>query len=896
MRKKPNRSDEDFSDEIQAHIEIEADRLAELGMTRGEALAAARRAFGNVTHSRERFYESSRWMWLDQLARGIRYAWRQMKSSPASTATIILSLALGIGVNTAIFSLADQALWRALPVEKPEELVQLDWNGRFIGGGNGWGSLLPYLFYRDLRAENDVFVDVFARSPAGVSLSYGDVSEAVTVDIVSGSYFSTLGVRPAAGRLIGDFDDVDPDAHPVVVLSYDYWRTRFGADPGVVGQQIQMNAYPMTVIGVAQQGFHGTDWSVVPAIWIPAMMKPRATLGQDSLFDRRTRFLHVFGRLKPGISRQQAEARLQPWFKAYLEADTKREGWPRTTDLQMSEYMASRLDLLPGAQGQSRIGMQIQQPMLVLLAATALILLLACLNVANLSLARTLARRRATAMRAALGASRGRILTEQLIESALLAAAGCFAGVLLAPPVSRAILSFLPQQGAAGMALNAGIDLPVLLFALGVAALTAMLSGLAPALYAASVQPVTALKQQSSSVAGGFGLRKALVVGQFALALILLVGAGLFARTLATLRAQGPGFPTTNLMTFGLSQLGYGMGNYDSKLLSRRLLAAVETLPEVERAAVVMRNILTGGSWNNFVTVEFGERITTEASIPMNAITPDFFETLGVSVTHGRNFDNHDSRDDAQFGLRSAIVNEEFVRKYLKGAEPLGARIGIGDRPDTVADIEIVGVVTTFQDRGLREREPQIFFPLWELPTGGGVFYLRTRTSSEAAAASIRAAVREIDPALTITSLRTLDAQLDRMLTTERMLAALARAFAVIATLLAMIGLYGVLSFSAARRTKEIGIRLALGAPRWSAGGLIVREAALLAALGLMIALPASWALGQFIESQLFGVHAMDAANIAGAAAVLVLVCLAASAVPARKAGSVNPLDALRSE
>jgi ABC-type lipoprotein release transport system permease subunit len=246
--------------------------------------------------------------------------------------------------------------------------------------------------------------------------------------------------------------------------------------------------------------------------------------------------------------------------------------------------------------------------------------------------------------------------------------------------------------------------------------------------------------------------------------------------------------------------------------------------------------------------------------------------------------------------VRSAIVNEEFVRKYLQGQEALGARIGIGDRPDTVAGIEVIGVVATFQDRGLREPEPQVFFPLWELPSGGGVFYLRTRSSSEAAAVAIRAAVRGVDPALTITSLRTIDNQLDRMLTTERMLAALAQAFAVIATLLAMIGLYGVLSFSAARRTKEIGIRLALGAPRWSAVGLIVREAALLAAAGLAIALPAAWSLGRFIESQLFGVEPMDAGTIAGAAAVLVLVCLAASFVPARKAGSVNPLEALRTE
>jgi predicted permease len=463
--------------------------------------------------------------------------------------------------------------------------------------------------------------------------------------------------------------------------------------------------------------------------------------------------------------------------------------------------------------------------------------------------------------------------------------------------VCRAILSFLPQQGAAGLALNADIDTRVLLFAAGVASLTAILSGLAPALYAASVRPVTALKQQSAAIAGGLGLRKALVVGQFALALILLVGAGLFARTLATLRAPGPGFPTTNRMIFRLTQLGYGITAEDSKPLCRRLLAAVEALPEVERAAAALRDMLTGGSWNNFLTIEFsGERIVSDESIPLNAVSPEFFETLGVSITRGRNFDSRDTRDGADFAVRSAIVNEEFVRKYLQGPEALGARIGIGDRPDTQAGMEVVGVVATFQDRGLREPEPQVFFPLWELPSGGGVFYVQTRSSPEAAAVAIRAAVRQVDPALTITSLRTIDDQLDRILTTERMLAALAEAFAGIATLLAMIGLYGVLSFSAARRTKEIGIRLALGAPRWSAVGLIVREAALLAVAGLAIALPVSWALGRFIEGQLFGVRPMDAATIAGAAAVLAVVCLLASAVPARKAGAVNPLEALRTE
>ena len=450
-----NRGDQDFNREIQAHLQIEVDRLIEEGVDREEAIAAARRAFGNLTCSRERHYESRRWMWLNHLARDVRHAVRQAMSSRVSTATVVLSLALGIGVNTAIFSLADQALLRALPVREPGQLVLLDWHGEFVGGGWGGGNIFPHLFFRDLRKENGVFEDMFARYPTNVHLSTGGQSQPVSAEIVSGSYFPTLGVERALGRLIGDTDDLQPDTHPVVVLSYDYWRNRLGADREIIGKRVLVNNFPMTVIGVATQGFRGVDWGSVPVIWIPIMMKRQATPAWDALFDRRTRWLHIFGRLKPGISRQQAEARLQPWFKAYLQADTKREGWPRLTDAQLKEYMASRLDLLPAAQGRSDLRMSVRQPMLILLAATALILLLACLNVANLSLAKALGRRRTTALKAALGASGRRILAEQLVESALLAAAGCVLGVLLAPLVSRAMLSFLPRQDAAGVALSA---------------------------------------------------------------------------------------------------------------------------------------------------------------------------------------------------------------------------------------------------------------------------------------------------------------------------------------------------------------------------------------------------------------------------------------------------------
>ena len=745
-----------------------------------------------------------------------------------------------------------------------------------------------------MRKENDVFEDVFARHPTFIHLSTGGESQSVAAEIVTGSYFPTLGVRPALGRLLTDADDLKPEANPVVVLSYDYWRNHLGADPSILGKRVRINSFPMTVVGVAEQEFRGVDWGTVPAIWIPTMMKREATPGWDALLDRRTRWLHVFGRLKPGVTPEQAKVRLQPWFKAYLQADTTREGWPQVTDAQMKEYMGSILNVLPAAQGRSDMRRMIRTPMLILIAATALILLLACLNVANLSLAKALARRRSTALRAALGASRKRILGEQLIESALLAGAGCFAGVLIAPFVSHAILSFLPG-GRGDVALSADVDLRVLMFALAITALTTLLSGTAPALYATSIQPITALKQQSSAVTAGLGMRRALVVGQFALALILLIGAGLFARTLGTLRTRGPGFSTTNLLMFRIDALNNGYDSAKSKPLIRRLLAAVQGLSEVERAGLASNSLLTGGGWNNPVTIQARQRVVTE-DLAMNAISPGFLEALRTPVIRGRDFNERDSRFDSEGPRRSAIVNEEFVKRYLNGSDPLGTRMGIGDRPDTVAGIEIVGVVKTFSDFGLREPEPEVFFPLWESGVEGGTFYVRSRSSSQAAALAIRAAVARIDPKLTVLSLRTLDDQLDRMLTNERMLATLAGAFAAVATLLAMIGLYGVLSFSAATRTKEIGIRLALGATRGAAGGLIVREAALMAAVGIAIAMPASWALGRLIENQLFGVRPMDAVMIAGAAAILALVCLAASAVPALKAGSVSPLETLRSE
>lgn len=891
------RNEDDFGDEIAAHLQIEADRLVAEGMNRDAALAAAKRAFGNVTHTRERFHDG-RAGWLDRPWRDLRGAWRQVRRTPVASATIVLSLALGIGVNTAIFSLADQTLLRALPVAHPEQLVLLDWNGRFIGGGSGMGSLLPHQFFRDLRRENEVFTELFASAPVDVQLSMGTSTQPATAEpaaaeLVSGSYFPALGVRPALGRLLAESDDLNVDAHPVVVLAYDFWRTHLDANPHIIGQRVLVNSFPMTVVGVAEPRFRGVDWAAVPALWMPLMMKRQATPGRDGLLDRRERWLHVFGRLKPGLAARDAQVRLQPWFKAYLQADTRREGWPAVTPAQLREYMASGLDVLPAANGRSPWLPLAQPVMLVLLSATGLVLLLACLNVASLSLALTLARRRTIALRAALGASRGRLLAEQLFESALLALAGCIVGALLAPQVNRALLSLAPD--GIEIALRPELDWRVLFFALGVAALTTLLAGAAPAVYAASTSAMDAFRAQASTTTGGLALRRTLVIGQVALALILLIGAGLFTRTLGTLRAQGPGYSTTNLLTFRIDPMGAGSQPNEAKRLVRRVLASLEALPDVERVGVGRFSTLKPGAWNNPLTIEAGRRLVTD-STTMNAVSPGYFAALGAPMLRGRDFTELDARDDSDWTLRSAIVNEEFVRRYLADTDPLTARVGMGARPDTATDMAIVGVVHTFHSRGLRDAEPQIFFPLWERSVEEGTFYVRARRSIDVTVQSARAAIARIDPRLSVLSLRTVDDQLDRLLIVERVLAMLAGAFAAVATLLTMIGLYGLLSFSAARRTKEMGIRLALGAPRWQPGALIVREAGQLALAGLAMALPTAWALGRLIRGFLFGVGPMDVATLAAAAAAIALVCVVASAGPARRAFMANPLVSLRND
>jgi predicted permease len=829
---------------------------------------------------------------LEPLRYDLRHAVRGLLRDRSFTAIALLSIGLGVGANSAIFSLVDQALFRQLPVREPERLVLLSWNESFVGSGWGSGNLQSHPMFRDLKAESRFFDGLIARHPTQVHVSIDGTPAPVNAEIVSGSYFGVLGVRPALGRLLDESDDLQPGAHPVVVVSYDYWRQRLGASRDVVGRKVLVNGFPMTVVGVAAPGFHGIDWGEVASLWIPTMMKKQATPEFDWLDDRRGRWLHVFGRLKPGVSLRQAQAALQPWFKAMLEADTRHESWPRVTEEQRRRFLASSLDLLPAAHGRSDLRQRLERPLFVLLAATVLVLLLACLNVANLCLARAFARRRETAVRLALGASRGRIVRELLVQSALLALGGAVLGLLLAPAVSAGLISFLPEA----VDLDATVNPRVFLFALAIALSTGLLFGLVPALQASRAQPGFTLKEEAASVAGGLGLRKALIVGQIALALVLLIGAGLFVRTLANLRAQGPGFDTTNLLTFHVDPARSGYSQPRGERLMLDLLAALRTLPEVEAAASAGSRLLGGGSWNTNLTIQSDRRFATDRVAHCNAVSPGFFATLRAPLLAGRDFDERDARTGSETAFRHAIVNESFARRYFGDRSPLGARLGFGNRPDTRTEMEVVGVVKTFSYRGLREVEDQVFVPFLERTDSGSNYYVRTRTDSKRAFASIGAAARALDPALPVDGLRTLDDQLDRALGNERLLAMLATAFAALAVLLAVVGLYGVTSFVVTRRTREIGIRMALGATRRAALWLVLRDTGLLVLGGVALALPAVWGLGRLVESQLFGVSALDGATAAAGAALVVLAALAAAAVPARRASLLNPVEALRSE
>ena len=826
----------------------------------------------------------------------LRLAVRGLRRSPLFSIVAILSLALGIGANTAIFTLIDQILLRKLPVAAPDRLVMLYQQGSHNGSNMG-SRMHSYPIYQDLQKRAEPLAEVLCRRLVPASLSIDNRTERVEAEMVSGNFFSMLGVKPALGRVFNSQeDDQTHQGHPVVVLSYDYWASRFLRDPGVLGKKILVNDYPMTIVGVSASGFAGIDPAQSPQIRVPVLMKPVMVPDWDWLHmdDRRTRWVQVFGRLKPGYTVESAKAPLQGLFtqiRAYEMTLPAAKAW---SPYSREQFMKGRMLVVSAAMGYSGLRNDFSTALVVLMCMVGLVLLIACANVANLLIARGFMRQRELAVRLSLGASRGRLVRQLLVESLVLSFAGGLAGLGLAVVLTRVLLAMAPSDGQP-LLISAHPDLRILGFTLGLTFATGIIFGLLPALRASRPDPWTTLKDTAGSIAGAGGslfLRKGLVIAQVALSFLLLFGAGLFVRSLQNLETTDTGVALDNLVTFQLSPALSGYDEPRAVQFYRDLLERLRSAPGVKSAAMAAVPILSGSEWDSSTSVEGHAPADGEdMQAFMNALSPGYFETMRIPFLEGRDFKLMDIKEQASV----AIVNRRFAEHFFPGKSAVGKRLGRGTGPNTKLTIEIIGVVADSLYEGPREGvRRQVFVPNWG--RNSAAFYVRTIASSSGAYNLIRNEVKQLDASMPVYEMKTLEAQLDQTLLTDRLIALLSAGFGLLATLLASIGLYGVMAFVVARRRKELGIRLALGAQPGLVIWMVMREVLLLLSIGLAIGIPAAMALGRFVSTQLYGIEPHDPWIAGWTLALLTAVSAVAGLIPAHRASRINPILALRCE
>lgn len=828
----------------------------------------------------------------------LRFALRTLFRSPLFTAVAILSLALGIGANTAIFTLMDQLILRLLPVKEPEQLVMI-WS-RGPHNGSNWGSrMLSYPMYQDYQQKAEAFDYVFCRREWSMALTIDGKTERTRGEMVSGNFFDALGVRPAAGRLFSPAeDDRTYKGHPVAVLTHDYWVSRFAAQPDVVGKKILVNNYPMTIVGVAGAGFYGLDPTRATQVYVPIQMSPlMLPSGVSPIGDRRTRWINVFGRLKPGFTAQSAQASLEPLFKQIINDEVKMPAFVKSSDYIRRQFLTMTPRVDPAGSGYSQMREQASIALFVLMSMVGLVLLIACANVANLLIARAAARQKEIAVRLSIGASRWQLMRQLMTESILLALAGGALGTVLAVWTTRALLSFLPED-TAPLLLKAEPDLRILGFTFTLCLLTGIIFGLAPALRSTRFDLWSALKDVVGSIAGGgaVGLRKGLVAAQVALSFLLLFGAGLFVRSLQNLKEARTGFENIERVnSFEIAPALVGYPAERGKILYKQILEDVRSLPGVRMAGIAMVSVLSGDEWDSTMSVEGHQSKDGEnMQAYMNFVSPGYFQAMGVPLLEGRDFEDKDAGTESTV----AIVNRKFAEHFFGTRSAIGRHIGYGLGPDTKLKIRIVGVAEDTLYEGPREGvRRQVFLPLYQqemLLTA--TYYVRTDVDPESLFPAMRASVAKFDQSVPAYNMRTVGRQLDQTLMTERLIASLAAGFGALATLLAAIGLYGVMAFVVVRRTKEIGVRMALGAERSSVLWLVLKEVMLLVGIGLAIGLPLALFLGRYVSSQLYGVTANDP-TVAGVVVILLIAVSAlAGVIPARRAASIDPMIALRYE
>ena len=868
------RAERELDEEIRAHLEMEAERNIADGMSPEEARLAARRSFGSVAIAKE----DSRAMWglgsLEILWQDLRYGLRMLLKNPGFTTIAVLTLALGIGANTAIFTLLDKVLIRPLPVERPDQLVT------FVEDAGGAPAIFSYPLYADLRDRNDVLSGVVAFEQRPFSMSDGNATERVIGQIVSGNYFAVLGVRPALGRFFLPEEDRTPNSHPVIVISHGLWRRSFGADPAVIGKTLSLNAYRYTVVGVAPSEFTGTTRGTASDVYVPIMMQARVSARRDGMLNNRNAgWLQLIGRLKPNVTRQQAQAALS----TPVDAAARTFSGKNTDDIGDP----TKVFLMDGSRGHTDRVKDLSTPLKLLMGVVGFVLAVACANVANLLLARASKRRKEIAVRLAIGAGRWRIVRQLLTESAILATLGGGAGLLVAYWFTGLLLRFQQQTNRVPRALDGSLDERALGFTLALSLVTGIVFGLAPALVASKSDFVAALKEETPGigrVARRLSLRNLLVVAQVALSLVVLIGAGLCVKSLRALQAIDPGFEPAKVMTasFDLGQNGYdeARGRQFISQLSERVAA----LPGVE--AVSFARIAA------FSDIPWVGPLIIEGSIPQpintNAIGPNYFQTLGAALAQGREFTAQD-RADAPLVV---TVNEAAARRYWPGQEVVGKRIVRGRQ-----FAEVVGVTRDSKEKGLTaDPRPALYVPLLQNYFPELTLHVRTATPSQTLLAAVRREAQLLDPTLPVYNLQTLAAQKDGTLYTERLAATLLTLFGLLALSLAAVGIYGVLSYAVTERTREMGIRLALGACPRDLINLVVWQGLMLTLIGLVIGVGASFALTRLIAKLLFGVSPTDPLTFVVIPLLLTGVALLACWIPARRATRVDPLASLRYE
>jgi predicted permease len=750
--------------------------------------------------------------------------------------------------------------------------------------------------YRDLRDQAKVFNGLIATSPASVGIAHDRTSEISDAEIVSGNYFSVLGVQPALGRLLSQSDDTAPGANPVAVVSHRYWTTHLGADPNVIGKTLALNGHTFQVIGVAPENFQSAVWGETPDLFVPMSMLDIVIPGKGKrLTDHTDRWMNIIGRLRDGETIPQAEAGVAPLWHALRAAELKALGHQPQTFVD--DFLThSRLVIQPGARGLSYSRSSLETPLLAVMAMAAFVLLLAAVNVASLLLVRAAARVQEFAVRYAMGARSARILQQLLMEGAIIGVLGGAAGLLLAPAAMRLLVRQLAGPDG-NTAFHSTLDARLFLFGFAVALGVSLLFSLAPGIQLLRPDLVTALKQKAATATGRvLGLRRVVVSLQIGLSVLLLVGAGLFVRTIQNLRHTDPGFNTTHLVTFHIDPVLAGYPQSQVTPLSQRVIAAMRALPGVIAATGSDDPELTDSSHNGNVTVAGYTPPANEVfDVEDTVIDPDYFHTMQIPMLLGRTFTDADGAT----GQPVAIVNEAFVRHFFKDPNAaIGGRVARGGG-NNLQYRTIVGVARDTLHQNLRGASvPTLFMPMGQSDIGRGrlYLYLRTAMPPDQMFSTIRAAMRSIDPALTFGDLRTMDQQVEQNISNERMIEVLALAFGALAALLAGVGLYGVLAYTTVQRTREIGIRMALGSSRLAITGLVVKEMVRLAVIGVAVAVPCAILLARTLRSQLFGVSAADPMTLIGVVLLMALVGILAAFIPARRAANIEPMEALRSE